>query len=348
MGLIFRFLYEILFKKSLNINIILFISKNNFIFFKNITIYNLIINFYNIKNNFQLLFSNKFKYSWVESKNDFNKFYFNINNYKFVDFFNFNNKLIIFKKFEKISYFVKIKKKFSIFKKINSLKKNFLSNNLFFKNNINNNIFNKNKNIKNKINFKNFEFVEKKLFFYKNNRKILKYIFQNHNKIENYNNKLFKKISKLALKNFIKLFEFSLKNILQNSNFFLNSNDLNFFIKNKFVKLNGSVVYKSNLILKKNDFITINYNKYYFFFYKNCINSLSLNINKHNNFFKSNSNKIKNELNFINKLVILKNDVPNYLEVDYISMSLILLNTKISYNCYNLKITNIFLKRLNN
>jgi len=76
---------------------------------------------------------------------------------------------------------------------------------------------------------------------------------------------------------------------------------------------------------------------------------LNLNINKYNNFFKKSTNNLQNDFIFVNKLIILKNDVPNYLEVDYISMSLILLYKNIYfYNNFDLKLLTVFLKRLNN
>jgi ribosomal protein S4 len=224
----------------------------------------------------------------------------------------------------------------------------FLSKNLFFKNNILDN-FLQNNNKSNSLFFKNYDFIEKKLFYYKNNRNILKFLFNKKKKIQKFLNKFLKKFSKFKLLNFIKFFEFSLKNILTISNFFLNNKDITFFIKNNFIKVNNKFVNNEFVIVKKNDFVNLNYNKYYYFFYKNYINNLNNNVNKYNNFFKKNSkNDLNTNFSFLNKIIILKNDVPCYLEVDYISMTLIVLKESNTLTSFDLKLTNIFLRRLNN
>ena len=301
-----------------------------------------------------MLFSFKFKYSWLDTKNDFNKFFFNFSeNYKFVEFFqtNYNPGIFDNEKFHHINSIIKFKHKLGFFKKVHSIKSTFLNKNISFKSNFMDNSFSKfnNFNAEN-LTFKNFDFVEKKLFFYKNNRHILKYIFKKRKKREYYINKFIKKISKSNINNFLNSFEFSLLNVLTNSNFFLNRNDIFFFINNNFVYVNNKVVSNSNLVLKKNDFLMLSFNKYYYFLYKNYINNLNFNINKYHSFFKKNSiSNFKNEFNFIEKIILIKNDIPSYLEIDYISMSLVLLYSNIQiYNCYDFKILNVFLKRLNN
>jgi len=161
-------------------------------------------------------------------------------------------------------------------------------------------------------------------------------------------NKFFKKISKTSNLNFLNMFEFSLKNILLNSHFFLNKNDIFFFIKNKYIFINNKVVYNINHEVNKGDLINICFNKFYYFLYRKYINNLNFNVNKYSNFFKRSNNSLENDFNFINKLIILKNDVPSCLEVDYMSMSLILLYKNIyNYNCFDLKLLTSFLKRLN-
>jgi hypothetical protein len=144
------------------------------------------------------------------------------------------------------------------------------------------------------------------------------------------------------------MFEFSITNILLNSHFFLNKNDIVFFIKNKYIYVNNKVISDINYEINKNDIINICFNKYYYFLYRKHINSLNLNINKYNNFFKRSNNKLENDFNFINKLILIKNDVPSHIEVDYMSMSLILLYKNInSYNNFDLKLLSSFLRRLN-
>ena len=159
-------------------------------------------------------------------------------------------------------------------------------------------------------------------------------------------NRFLKKISKVTFINYLNLFEFSIKNVLLNSGFFLNRNDVYYFLKNKFVFVNNKIISDVNYTVKKNDIVNIYFNKYYYFLYRKYLNNL--NLNKYNFFFKKVSSNLKNDFSYINKLISLKNDVPNYLEVDYISMSLILLYKDIyTYNCFDLKLVNGFLKRLN-
>jgi len=322
---------------------------NSLIFYKNYNIilishkFNLfksILNFYKINLYCSLIYSYQFKYSWIEAKTKFDKLYLNFNdNYHFVEFFQIYDIDYFFEKQNKVSNYIKFKNKFSFFKKINSIKTVFLQKNNFNKNN---NLENKNNNLV----FKNFDFIERKLSFFKNNRKILKNIFKKNKKIEFYMNRFLKKISKINFINYLNLFEFSIKNILLNSGFFLNRNDVYYFLKNKFVFVNNKIISDVNYTVKKNDIVNIYFNKYYYFLYRKYLNNL--NLNKYNFFFKKISSNLKNDFSYINKLISLKNDVPNYLEVDYISMSLILLYKDIyNYNCFDLKLVNVFLKRLN-
>jgi len=300
----------------------------------------LILNFYKYNLYCPLIYSYQFKYSWIDTKTKFDKLYLSTgDNYHFVEFFKNYNVNLFFERRDLISNFVKFKNKFSFFKKINSIKTIFLQKSSFNKNN---NL----ENTKNNLVFKNFDFVEKKLSYFKNNRKILKNIFKKNKKIEFYMNRFLKKISKIKFLNYLNLFEFSIKNILLNSGFFLNKNDIFYFLKNKFVFVNNKIVFNLDYIVKKNDVISIYFNKYYYFLYRKYLNNL--NINKYNMFFRKNTFNLKNDFNFINKSIILKNDVPSYLEVDYISMSLILLYKDVNdYNSFDLKLLNGFLKRLN-
>jgi ribosomal protein S4 len=202
-------------------------------------------------------------------------------------------------------------------------------------------------NLNDNLTFRNFDFVERKLSYYKNNRRILKNIFKKNKKIEYYMSRFLKKLSKINFLNFLNTFEFSIVNVLLNSGFFLNKNDIFYFIKNKYIYINNKVITNINYEINKGDVVSLCYNKYYFFLYRKYLNNLNLNLNKYNNFFKKSSN-LKNDFNFINKVIFIKSDIPNYLEVDYSSMSLILLYKNIiNYNCFDLKLLTSFLKRLN-
>lgn len=345
----YRFLYKIIYKNVFLFNFFINSMDLN-IFFKNFKIFKKILNFYSFSLNNKILFSFKFKYSWVFIKNDFNKFYnLSFNFYQFNEFFYKNNFNINFDKFNLLNNYINFKNKFGFFKKINSIKnyyinKNNLTRNYNFESNFNNFKIDRN------LNFKNYDFVEKKLFYYLNNRKIFKNIFQKNKKKEYYLNKFFKKIIKNKSKNFINFFEFSIKNILLISNFLLSKKDLNFFIINNYVYLNNNLLSNINYILKKNDIVSIIYNKYYYFLYKNYLNTINFNFIKYSNFLRRNKyDNFKNEFFFLNKFLFFKNDIPNYIEVDYISMSIFLVyNNIFNYNSQELKILNVFLKRLNN
>jgi len=346
--LIFRFLYKIILKKSFFINLLNYKNYVRILDLQKIYFYKNILNFYKLNLHLSILYSYQFKYSWIETKSKFDKFYFNnLENYFFIEFFQNLYNDNYFEKFFIIDNFIKHKNKFGLFKKINSIKSIYLIKNNFYKSDLDINI---NKNLLNEnLIYKNFDFVERKLFYFKNNRKFLKNIFKKNKKIKHYMNKFLKKISKSSYFNFLNKFEFSISNILLNSGFFLNKNDISFFIKNKYVFINNKVITDINKEINKGDIINICYNKYYYFLYRKYINTLNLNVNKYNNFFrKFTNNNLKNDFNFVNKIIFFKNDVPNYIEIDYISMSFILLYKNIfNYTCFDLKLLTSFLRRLN-
>jgi len=345
----FRFLYKIFLKKSFFFYFFIYKNFYNVLNLHKIYLYRNILNFYKLNLYLPVLYSYQFKYSWIEARTKYEKFFFNnLENYFFVEFFPNTNSEIFFDKYYLIENYIKFKNKNGLFKKVNSVKNLYLTKYNFFKN-FNNLNLNSIKIVnKDSLFFKNFDFVEKKLSIFKNNRKILKNIFKKNKKIDFYVNKFFKKFSKMNNYNFMNVFEFSISNILLNSQFFLNKNDVFFFIKNKYVYVNNKSIFNINYEVNKGDIVNICFNKYYFFLYRKYINNLNLNVNKYNNFFKKNNNNLNNDFNFINKLTILKNDVPSYIEVDYMSMSLILLHKNIyNYNCFDLKLLTVFLKRLN-
>ena len=126
-----------------------------------------------------------------------------------------------------------------------------------------------------------------------------------------------------------------------------------YFIKNNYVYKNNKILNNSHHILNENDIINICFNKYYYFLYRDYINNINSNkfiIFKKLKKFK-NTDILKKDYNFINKIIFFKNDSPKYLEIDYLSMSLILLYKNINYsefNYFNIKLLNVFLKRLYN
>lgn len=329
-------------------NLFIFNNYSNLFISKKIYFYKILIIFYKFNLCLPLLYSNQFKYSWIETKTKFDKFYLsNFNNNHFIEFTCINVRCDFFNKYSIINNYIRYKNKLGVFKRINSIKNSYLLKYNLYKRSF----FEKNYvSINNELIFKNFDFIERKLFFLKNNRKILKNVFKKNKKIEQFINKFLKKISKTSNFDFLNFFEFSLNNVLINSGFFLSKNDTYFFIKNQYIYVNNKVNTKINFELSSGDIINLSFNKYYYFLFRKSVNSLNLNINKYGNFFrKSISHDLNKDFSFIGKLTIIQNDIPAYLEVDYISMSMILLYKNIySYNHFDLKLLPVFLKRLNN
>lgn len=125
---------------------------------------------------------------------------------------------------------------------------------------------------------------------------------------------------------------------------------MNFFVINNYIYLNNKLLRNADYNLKNNDIVSVIFNKYYYFLYKNYLNTFNFNFIKYNNFLRRNKyGNFKNEFFFLNKFLFFKNDIPSYIEVDYISMSVFLVyNNIFNYSSQELKILNIFLKRLNN
>lgn len=267
---------------------------------------------------------------------------------KFNEFFYFKNQTSCFEKIDYLDNLINFKNQFGFFKKIDFLKNFFFSKNDFNKNiNFDKEFLNYDKK---KFFIKNYDFSEKKYIYYNSNRNLLKYFFLKNKKRKHYLNKFFKKFSKLNNINYFDCLEFSLKNILLNSNFFLSIKDINFFLKNGFIYLNNKLAKNINKNIKKNDIISIVFNKYYYFLYKNYLNIFnSIFFNKKMFFRKSLNGNLKKDIIYIEKFYYTKNDIKDYIEVDFTTMSIFLVHKNIYvYSDSHLKIYNIFLKRLNN
>lgn len=119
--------------------------------------------------------------------------------------------------------------------------------------------------------------------------------------------------------------ELNLKNILIKSNFFINYNDLEIFFLEGLVHLNGSVCENINIVLRVSDVLSISFNKHYFLYSRNKIDNVNFSANRlvsHNfkkSFFKKKyNNKIKNFLHH-------RLDIPKFLEIDYLTMTIVVL-----------------------
>lgn len=205
------------------------------------------------------------------------------NNFTNLDNYNFSLNF-----FENKNYF----KKDFIYSTIHDIKDNEFCN--FFANS-------KNLQLKNFDNFEFFDYtnldnffeepksIDRKIFkktFFGDNRKILSYFLKKKIK-KNYKfNKLIKNFIKKSFDNFIMFFEFSLKNVLLRSNFFFNERDMSFFLKNSYIRVNNKIIKNEFHSLKINDVVQLNFDKFYFFYYRGVIDNINKNLGKLNKYYQ--------------------------------------------------------------
>lgn len=271
----------------------------------------------------------------------------------------FKKKNLLFKK--KFNYLKTLHPLFfkNFFKKrirpINLLKKNnYLIKQYYFLKILNNNVkyskFNESLNGKKKF--------LKTIF---KNRKLLNFLnflnYRNSNKLSNY----ILNQNKCQLNNRILNIEYSLMHVCLNTNLVKNRQDLIFLLKNNQIFLNRSRILNKYTILNINDILefTLKYKYFnYVFLFKKLFNKHILKI-KNKLWFKlrlKNKNKLEfQDKNFINKIykynLIQKINIPQYLEVDYSLLTLIILYKNFDLNLVNInikKILSIYLFRLYN
>lgn len=286
------------------------------------------------KNNYFFFFK-KF-YIYKLRKNVFNNYFF----FKFNLFFH-SKKL-------KLKNFIFFKKKISLWKNKFNLKKFFLFYN-WKKERYN---FRKIKRkILKKVKFKFFFFFKKKKNFKKNKVKypfnfkkfFYRTIFHNQNFLKSFFFK--KKVRKKKFLNFIKLqktkfikntllrFELALYNIVARSKIFLSYRDILLVVKEGFVYVNKNKIMNPFSILKKYDLIQLVifkniyiYNKQIYFYLMKKLKRINFKIWKiklnRYNFYKE---KTKHMPNWIINYRFLKTKIPNYIEVDYLTLSIVIL-----------------------
>jgi len=191
------------------------------------------------------------------------------------------------------------------------------------------------------------------------NRRIFKKIFFRKNFIQ-------RKLSNKIV-NFIKLnqrsallgLESNLENVLLRSRFFLTISHVELALTNGIVYLNGRLVKKKKKILKTSDILQLSLVNSYFYFDRFIIQDIKRlksklpgkiwNLFKHiNNIQKQTPKHFENWYYLLYHFWL---DVPKYLEVDYISLSIILIYTPVFYwefNQFFLKYLNLSLIRLYN
>ncbi len=252
---------------------------------------------------------------------------------------------------------VYLKKKFGFFKKDTKINHFYLYKTSFYKN-IYSNKFDfidsetDNKNIFNKfIDLKSSTFN----IFYKN-RKILKHLILLKSLKQKKTTKLFSKILKLNFFEFSKFIEFSIYNLLIKSKICYTTSESLFLIKNGFVFLNGVKITNPFLTLKKSDIVQILISDSFFEFFKiNTDKKFKITSKlKHiiwknnrflNNFYKQPYNRVPY---WVSDVSSFYEDVPGFIEIDYIVLSFCLLSNDLNFFFYNnslLNFINIFMLR---
>lgn len=323
------------------------------------------------------------KYNWSSNNSIFNKF-ININYLNIFDLNNFyfkkNNQIdvinnIIF--FKKKSSLLKksIDYEFSILNYVNKNRDEIYYNHRLNVLNCTNKINSKNKfynskNLKNlKIskkwntnlnsNYKTVDFKKKFNLIFEKNRTLLKKFLKIKPKRRGPLSKFLKNFIRYNPVDFLFNFEYKLINLLTRCSFFFNHNDCIWFLKNGFISLNGFVTKDVKKILKPLDVITLSFNDYYYFYYKFMLDNCFSNLYKFNpkiwkiNYGRNNKKPREEEKypKWIDKYIYYNNDVPKFIEIDYICMTMVLLNYSYDINYidyYNIKFLNLYLNRLYN
>lgn len=356
-------------------NLILF-KFNNLYYYNN---KNFFFFFYRNFNFYKLIYPFFYRYNWVHSYENINYFFINQDNnffnYQFIQLFSQTN-FSINEIDEIINNIINCKNISGFIKKNNTISSSFFNKKLdFFFNefNIKKN-FDESSKINNFTNFKiqnfyknffynkeydfysskNFEFKKKYKNTIKLNRLIFNFFLKKRIFREFKFNKFFKKTIKLDYNNFLYLFNFNLNFVLIQSNFFSNSKDIDFFIKNRFIYVNDKIATTSNLILTKYDIIKISYNQYYYLYHRFFLNRILNNLLKLNNKlnYLNKLNNINTKIpNWIYNIIFFKEGVPKFLEIDYLTMSIVVLFNSVEFfnlNFFILKFLNVYLNRLYN
>jgi ribosomal protein S4 len=166
--------------------------------------------------------------------------------------------------------------------------------------------------------------------------------------------KIVSKSSKHKLSWILQNTKLALYQIILDSKFAITINDSLNLIKNKLVYVNGLLVKNPFYYIYIGDFIQLKISPKYYYFYKNNFNNnlkytflVSYRLWRFNR-FKGNFYKQSpiNLPNWLKKLQFLYNDIPNYLEVDFVILcTSIIQNNKLSnFNPY----VNFFMFRLYN
>jgi len=221
--------------------------------------------------------------------------------------------------------------------------------NIFF-HNLNN--INLNSTFSKELDYVSFDYRYKINKYVNDNRNLILSFFKYNLKRKYKKNKFISKLVKLPFNFFLNTFEFSLSNILLRSSFFFNNRDIIFFLNNGYFFLNGSLLKNFNYVLNLNDVFMLSFSKYYFLYYKYTINNIYNNNKISNYVFKKNqNNKFEKLPMWLFNTFFIKEDLPNFLEIDFLTLSLKIVYKPFFYNEYNFmffKLLNFYQKRLYN
>lgn len=351
----------------------------------------LIINKYSPKHVFFLNYPLQYKYNWINSKFNYHKTfnidYESTFNCEFSEFFKITS-LAQFDKINHLGNLINFKKNSGFFKKDNKFnsvvlnrlqglkgnfhKSNFNNNNeLNYKNNTYRKDYNKyflskyfyksfdKPSYKNQFISKNMDIKIKSFFIFKKNREILNKLLIDKPVRQYKFNKIIKNFLKKTNLGILYSFEFKLITLLIRSGFFVNFKDALFFIKNGYISINNKTVTNPNYLLNTNEILKIAFNKYYFIYYRKGLNNVISNIGKYNSYvWKINKNKYNinkqqslHTPSWVLRFMYFRDDLPKFLEVDYLSMTLIILYRPynfVEYDYYTSKFMSSYLSRLYN
>lgn len=166
---------------------------------------------------------------------------------------------------------------------------------------------------------------------------------------------------KQSFKSFFLFYEFSLSSVLLRSQFFFGVKDVNFFIKNNLIYVNGSPVNNPLKILKESDRVNFIFNKNYFFYYRKMMAFVksdffklkeykALRKSRSQNYHYSRTKK-PDQPSWTRRYGYYGVEVPSFLEIDYLTMTIIIVYEPKHYYEFNkntTKFVNFYQRHLYN
>ena len=214
------------------------------------------------------------------------------------------------------------------------------------------NSINLNSSFNKDIDYVSFDYRYKLNKYVNDNRSLILSFFKYNLKRKFKKNKFFSKLTKLPFNFFLYNFEFSLSNLLLRSSFFFNFRDITFFLNNNYFFVNGSIIKNFNHVFNINDIFMMSFNRYYFFYYKYTINKIYNNNKISNYIFRKNKIGVSHRVPlWLINTSFMKEDLPNFLEIDFLTLSFKIIYKPFFYNECNylfFKLLNFYQKRLYN